>query len=609
MTGGKSLSVPLGSLVRDAIRQTGVGGRALVPAVPVVNLGTVFPLPGDPAVANQVLLNIDMTRDAAIRGAAVFSSPSAYNRRAATVAMSYAEYLDAVKRGRSILADFEREAKRVDSSSRYIVPYAKSDTFRFLTEIFNRSMHTPDFQGYLNYVCVVHPNYAACLRRIAPPVLDERVRVEHTYITGGSGSGKTELLKALAHHDIGRGDRAVVIIDPQSKFSGTVARWKEFAGENAHRLVYFDPSLCRGYLPGINPLDAGHLTKSERSILAGQLTDVMAQVVTKDSSSASWTVQTGIVARNCFQVALNTKGATLRHLRLALVEPDEKTRHAPKMVKEIVRLGKRHHSPEVRTFFEYDFFKPNFASSKNSFSSKLGAALDNEIFSGVTCQPSSIHLEQLINDRKIIIFNLGAWGNLDAAGAFGRMMIAQLVAIGMRRSVEYGKSYAPVHIYVDEADKFIGPAVLTALSKLRQHGMYMTLAQQVFGYMLEPQDKQNLSINTGIKFTTGQGQREMLDAMSAPRDATHGKGKGQFVGRWGHGNSAFQLNVRSDLADQSNCMTKDDWEDVKEYQLGKYYNRVETHEDDYGQDTFSEGIDDEFAQFSLKDDGFEWEEE
>ena len=90
MTGGKSLSVPLGPLVRDAIRQTGVGGRALVPAVPVVNLGTVFPLPGDPAVANQVLLNIDMTRDAAIRGAAVFSSPSAYNRRAATVAMSYA---------------------------------------------------------------------------------------------------------------------------------------------------------------------------------------------------------------------------------------------------------------------------------------------------------------------------------------------------------------------------------------------------------------------------------------------------------------------------------------------------------------------------------------
>ncbi len=592
MDPGKSLTAPLGSLIKDAMQKAGVRG-GLPAASPVlrVDLGDIEPLKGDPensAAARQVLANIDAVRQVGIRDAFGLPTPDKIaEHRRRYVAMSFDEYREAIKSDRRFLTNFERLAKQNAATDKYMFQVDQAEIYQFLVHLRNKEMHTPNFQGYLNYVVAVNTNYMACIGRVPPPMLDDRAREEHTYITGGSGAGKTELMKALVFHDIKQDDRAVIIIDPQSNFSGTVARWKEFAGKGADRLVYFDPLLRPGSLPGLNPLDAGHLSKRDRSIYAGQLTEVMGQVVTQ-STTDRWTTQTETVAQSCFEVALNTRGATLRHIRLALVEPEERQRGGlPPMVREFVRLGKQHHSEEVRTFFEYDFFKLNFASSKSSFSGKLGAALKNQIFSAVTCRPSTIHLEGLINERKIIVFNLGGWGDLKAAGAFGRMLIAQIVAIGMRRATAYGGDKVPVHVYVDEADKFIGRATLDALSKLRQHRMYMTMAQQVFARNLEGEDRRDIAINTGVKFTSGEDQKEMLAAMRAPPNAAHGLDKGQFVGRWGRDGEAFRLQVRDTLLGHRNCMTNEEWEAVAAHQVARYYAETDDTGDDYGQDTFS----------------------
>lgn len=136
-------------------------------------------------------------------------------------------------------------------------------------------------------------------------------------------------------------------------------------------------------------------------------------------------------------------------------------------------------------------------------------------------------------------------------------------------------SSTPLNIYVDEADHFVSHSVLNILSKLRQHKVSLTLTQQTPGYGYEGADKYQLFNNTAVKFATGEGQREVLALMRAPADAARGLPVGQFIGRWGRDGEPFRLVVRRDLADAGRAMTAAEWEEVKAFQLGRYYIRRE----------------------------------
>lgn len=562
MSQGRSLAGPEPPLA-ELVRRAGVSPPVPATTARAVELGSIVPLVSDPKhsrAAQAAIANIEIARAAALRAAQTFAE------RAATVALSYTDYLDTVRNQKSILAEFEREARREYSLERYLVPFSKAEVFQFSANIFKRTLHTPDFMGYVNYVGALHPYYGACLARVPPPLLDEGTREQHTYISGSTGSGKTELLKALVFHDVSQRN-ATVIIDPMGKFARAVAMWPEFAGDGMKRLAYINPKLAPGMVPALNPLDARHLSRDDRGILASQLTDVLAQVVGK----GEWTTQTETVAANCLHVAVNTKGATLRDLRLALAETDKKGARLPPMVARLIEFGKRHHIQEVQDFFTDDFLSTQYITSKGSLRAKLSHMLRDELFANITRQRSKIDLEALINDRKVIIFDLSAWGNDAAAGAFGRMVIAQLAAIGMRRSARYGEDHTPVHVFVDEADVFVGPAVLKILSKLRQHRVHLTLAQQTVGYGFEGADKHQLLSNTAIKFTAGDKQQEMLAFMNAPKDAAQGLAQGQFIGRWGRDGEPFRLDVRSDLLGRKRAMPPEDWAKVVAYQLAHYY--------------------------------------
>lgn len=475
------------------------------------------------------------------------------------VAMTYPTYITTLK-------NVDKVERHVREDTYLPNHLSFPEILHFAAEVFSPEVHTPNFQGYVNYVTELHQTYGKALGQIPAIVLPDEIRQQHTYITGSSGSGKTELLKALIAHDITQRTSAVVIIDPTGNLARAVAMWPEFCQEPG-RLAYINPKISPGHVPAMNPLDAQHLNREERSILAGQLTDVLAQVVGK----SEWTTQTETVANACFQVLVNRPGATLRDLRLALVET--KRGLLPSMVADIIREGQKHHIAEIRDFFTYEFMSSQYATSKGSLRAKIGNVLRNELFANITGRASSIRLEELIASHKIIIFDLSAWGDNTAAGAFGRLVVAQIAAIGMRRAAHFGENFVPVHTYMDEADLFVSPAVLNILSKLRQHGIHMTLAQQTAGYGFDSRDKQQLMNNTAIKFTAGDGQKEMLAMMRAPNDATWGLKEGQFVGRWGRDGEVFRLKVRSDLLGNTRRMDDKGWAEVLAGQLERFYVR------------------------------------
>jgi hypothetical protein len=111
-----------------------------------------------------------------------------------------------------------------------------------------RAAYSPDSKGYLIYLNDYFDDiereaghrstvrFHDLMQKVPTPQLDEEVRKEHTSIVAGTGAGKSELMKALAYHDVRRGKSAVVIIDPHGTMAAEIARWPEVA--KSGRLVW-----------------------------------------------------------------------------------------------------------------------------------------------------------------------------------------------------------------------------------------------------------------------------------------------------------------------------------------------------------------------------------
>lgn len=153
-------------------------------------------------------------------------------------------------------------------------------------------------------------------------------------------------------------------------------------------------------------------------------------------------------------------------------------------------------------------------------------------------------------------------------------MLAKVSALGTRRSMEYGTAKTPVHVYVDEADLFVSPAMLVILSKLRQHGIYMTFAQQTPAFGYTGSEREQLLNNTSIKFASGDGQGAMLKMMNVPADATRSLRQQQFIGRWGRGGTPFKITVHDTIANRP-PMSGNEWQNVLQHQISTYYAAIE----------------------------------
>lgn len=560
--------------VSELMRKAGVtspSARALALAPPSVSIGEIYPLrkaSSEGTKSTQATLElVERLRISAFQLASMHTGDDYINTRANLVALKHVEYIWAVKNNRSLRNSLQ---KKIDDYG-YISVLVddEPELYRFVKRIFDSNRHTPDFNGYLNYLSDVSSLYAACTKNTGIISLSEQVRQEHTYITGSAGCGKTELLKSLILHDIEKGN-ASIIIDPTGNLARAVAAWPEFAGEGKNRLAFFSPSLHDKLRPILNPLDGSHLTPEARGVVATQLTKVLPQVIGR----GEWTQQTETLASNCFHVLLDMKGADFFFLWRALVDTDGKHGTPTAEAKRLHEWGLKHRLRAVQYFFEIDFFSGQYATTKGSLRAKIGSILQSETFADVTSGTSTFILEQEVEAGKTVIFDLKKWGDDNTAAGFGRMVIALVAAMAMRRDSGWAvsaKALRPVFVYVDEVSMFVGPAIIKILYRLRQNGIHLIMAQQTPGDGFDDDAKKQIFTNTAIKFAHGDNQREMLTAIGAPPESMQGLAKGEFIGRWGHGSEPFKVRIRRDRANFSNSMSKEQWGDLVANQLARYY--------------------------------------
>ena len=102
------------------------------------------------------------------------------------------------------------------------------------------------------YIQAVHPPLSSVFFWRLPALIREGDRKGHTYLTGSSGAGKSELLKVLIHADIHKSKPpCVIVLDPHGKFADEVAQQKDVVASG--RLIYLNPTQSKHRTPTLNP--------------------------------------------------------------------------------------------------------------------------------------------------------------------------------------------------------------------------------------------------------------------------------------------------------------------------------------------------------------------
>lgn len=421
---------------------------------------------------------------------------------------------------------------------------------------------TPDDAGYREYLGIRLPelNFDNALP-LRLPLADE---APHTYITGGTGSGKSELLKNLVLEYAAIDDAAIVVLDPHGPLAESIARREEFApgGPLADRLVYIDPGLGGpGIAPTINPFDIADRSPRAVQVLAEQLTGAFEEVL-GTRQGAALTVNMVNLLGESLRALLTLGGRDLGDLRRLLV-------NNPELVAACQQVSD---DPDL-DYFGVEFHKDQLQPAKESLQGKLKAVLagNRALFVG----RSTVDLDALTKARKIILFNLskGTLGPLSSE-ALGRFIVASLSSLALRQEGVAHEQRARVRLIIDECHNFIGPSIRTILAEARKYELRLTLCQQYAGQEMTSDFRQAILANTDKKLC-GQNQdsatrKIMAEAFGVDEDRLQFLPRYTFAVRWGNEPIAH-VRARKDRLGRVGDMSDAQWAVIKAEQLAHYY--------------------------------------
>jgi hypothetical protein len=442
---------------------------------------------------------------------------------------------------------------------------------------FRRDLYTPDREGYAHYLRRTAPEFYALLCEDIPAYLPENDRRKHTYLIATTDAGKTELLKTLIHSYARKPElAAVVVLDPSSTgdFSNQIARFKEFA--DSDRLVFVDPFLAEDRVPVINPFAISGVEPEDVTPRAMQIKSVVAQQLVYALEEALGSGLGSTLSNNmqtlllpCIQVLLNRRGSSLSDLQRFM----RKARNS-----DLVELGQSYPEKPVAEFFQDGFDDGHYEPTKISVFGKIQSLLNTPVFTRLTCGKTSINLEDEINRRKVIVFNLakGKMGPI-ASKAYGRMLVGLLQSIAMRRGDILKTARVPCHVFIDECHNYITPSIGVILAEARQYRLHLTLAQQSVGQEMSGPMRDLVTSTTRVKVagvTEPDHRRGAAALFPVEAEEIARLRQGDFMVRSGLG-APFRFHAKSDLIDWSHSMSRADWERVRAEQLSRYYRPLE----------------------------------
>lgn len=291
----------------------------------------------------------------------------------------------------------------------------------------------------------------------SPVTLSPEQRVQHTYVIGASGTGKSTLLLNLIVQDLQNGE-GVAVLDPHGDLIDQVLGY--VPEDRTEDVVLLDPGDA-DYPIGFNILSAH--SELEKTLLSSDMVAAFRRL------STSWGDQMTSVLGNAVLACLESSdGGTLADLRRFLIEPDFR-REFMKTVQD----------PEVVYFWEKEF--PLLAGKPQApLLTRLDTFLRPKPIRYMVCQKENrLDFAGMMNQGKIFLAKLaqGAIGE-ENAYLLGSFLVSKFHQLALSRQVLGEGARRPFFLYIDEFHNFVTPSMAQILTGARKYRLGLILAHQ-----------------------------------------------------------------------------------------------------------------------------------
>lgn len=379
-------------------------------------------------------------------------------------------------------------------------------------------------------------------------------RYQHSYITGKSDSGKSELLKTLIYRDILRADGSIILIEPHSDFSNEIVRLVP----TKERLIFVDPTLDANYTPTINLFDLEDRTENN----IAKMTQVISSIIKDINSEDKLTGTMVSMLENCISVLLREDGGDFFELNRFMND---------KRNNDLVKRGKNSPNPLEREFFTDEF--EDLKSTKDALKRRIKKLLSEPLFANLINGKDTVNLEKNMNTKgKVIIFKIPKDDMQNSYKYYGRFLTELIKIIALKRAKLPEESRVHTHLYIDEAHNFITSAISTILKETRKFKLFLTFSNQVISDIKETSLKEIL-LTSNVKIM-GNNSNETLQAINKTLQEDikdlHCLEKGEFYLKVGN-NELIKINNTTRLLGYSAAISNEKWQEYEQYQLENYF--------------------------------------
>jgi len=265
---------------------------------------------------------------------------------------------------------------------------------------------------------------------------------------------------------------------------------------NQDRIIYIDPYADNHQIPIINPLELPRqiTNDEEKEAMIDLLSQELARIFQEMITGTTLSLQMEALLVPCIAVLLRKGNSDLSELQRMM---DDELNH------DLVQLGQQSLHPRHQEFFKTAFQNNStYRLTKQSIYTKLQSLLNSQIFYHLTTGKSTVNLEEAISSGKIVIFNLaqGKMGT-EVSQLFGRLIIAMLQSIVLRRVYQPKTKRKPTFLFIDEAQNYLlATSIERMLAESRKYGLHLVLANQNIAQIESKKLKETLLSNTHVKF-------------------------------------------------------------------------------------------------------------
>lgn len=287
-------------------------------------------------------------------------------------------------------------------------------------------------------------------------------RMQHVYVLGKTGTGKSTLLQTLFMQDVVN-NRGCILLDPHGDLSSAIARATPVCHQT--RLRYVDVAQTDSAY-GYNPLKA--IPKELIPLAASGLLETFRH----HFGEKAWGSRMEHIFRNTLYALLEYQEASLPDV-LRMLSEKEFRAHV------LIRVT----NPQVLYFWHTEFTKlwgNTLFEAIAPIQSKVGAMLtDPKLRQFLVDFKEPLSLRKAMDEGQIVIVNLarGVLG-ADTSNLLAGLLLQTIALAALSRQSRTERHRHPCHLYLDEFEHFLTPGTAGMLSEVRKVGLSVTLANQ-----------------------------------------------------------------------------------------------------------------------------------